>query len=265
MFDGIAICFILASIMSKTQTKKAIWSGLGIFAKSIPIIYAAPTTMKTLKDAWVLVLALTIPTALSLFTLAIMKWPISTVTATLASTVGKGGSSMSIWDAFFYLNYLGLISPLTSLEYRILGVVWIPVLIVCTWLAIKRFKNESDYGIIQTLLVCTLIFLIFKAQVTEQYALYLFTFAAIDVALWNPKRKLLLLGTMSVAMIYLVMNNYFLIRFLSPVYPDFAGFESALYLIIGPARYAVNFLAGAAFTCLNVKYLADVVSSTSKG
>ncbi len=259
MFDSIAICFILASVMSKTQAKKAMWSGLGIFAKSIPIIYAAPTTMKTLKDAWALVLALTIPAALSLVTFAIMKWPISTLNATLASTVRKGGTSMSIWDAFFYLNYIGLIPPLTPLEYRILGILWIPILVVCTWLAIKHFKTETDYGLIQILLVCTLIFLIFKAQVTEQYALYLFTFAAIDVALWNPKRKSLLIGAMSVAMIYLVMNNYFLIRFLSPIYPGFASFENGLYLVIGPVRYAVNFLTGTAFTCLNVKYLADVV------
>jgi hypothetical protein len=95
--------------------------------------------------------------------------------------------------------------------------------------------------------------------VTEQYALYLFTFAAIDVALWNPKRKSLLIATMSVALIYLVMNNYFLVRFLSPIYPGFFSFESGLYLLIGPLRYAVNFLAGTAFTCLNVKYLADVM------
>jgi len=64
---------------------------------------------------------------------------------------------------------------------------------------------------------------------------------------------------MSVAMIYLVMNNYFLVRFLSPIYPGFVDFENGLYLTIGPVRYAVNFLAGTAFTFLNVKYLADVV------
>jgi len=259
MFDSIAICFILASVMSKTQVRKATWSGLGTFAKSIPIIYAAPTTTKTLKDAWALVLALAIPLVLSLVTFITMRWPISTLDATLASTVRKGGTSMSIWDAFFYLNYIGLIPALTSLEYKILGILWVPILVVCTWLAIKRFKTETDYGLIQILLVCTLIFLIFKAQVTEQYALYLFTFAAIDVGLWNPKRKSLLIGTMSLAMIYLVMNNYFLVRFLSPIYPGFVGFEYGLYLLIGPVRYAVNFLAGTAFTCLNVKYLADVV------
>jgi len=265
MFDGIAICFILASVMSGTQVKKALWTGLGIFAKSIPIIYAAPTTMKTLKDAWALIAALTISAALSLVTFAIMKWPISTINATLASTVEKGGSSMSIWDAFFYLNYIGLIPTLTPLEYRTLGILWVPILVVCTWLAVKRFKIETDYGLNQILLVCTLVFLIFKARVTEQYALYLFTFAAIDVALWNPKRKSLLLGTMSVAMIYLVLNNYFLVRFLSPVYSDFASLENALYSVIGPMRYAVNFLSGTAFTCLNIKYLADVLRSTSKG
>lgn len=259
MFDSIAICLILTSVMSRTQVSKAGWLGLGIFAKSIPIIYAAPTTMKALKDAWALILALAIPAVLSIATFAIMKWPLSTLDATLSSTVRKGGASMSIWDGFFYLNYVGLIPALTPLEYKVLGILWIPILVICTWLAIRHFKTETDYGLIQILLVCTLIFLIFKAQVTEQYALYLFALAAIDVALWSPKRKLLLIGTMSVAMIYLVMNNYFLVRFLSPIYPGFVDFENGLYLTIGPVRYAVNFLAGTAFTFLNVKYLADVV------
>lgn len=259
MFDGIAMCFILASVMSKTQVKKVLWTGLGIFAKSIPIIYAARTTMKTLKDAWALIAALTVPAALSLVTFVFMKWPISTVASTLVSTVGKGGWSMSIWDTFFYLNYLGLIPPLTPIEYRGLGLLWVPIMVVCSWLAIKRFHTDTDHGMFQALIVCTLVFLIFKAQVAEQYALYLFALAAIDVVLWNPKRKSLLLGTMSVVMIYLVMNNYFLVRFLSPIYPGFDSFESALYVMIGPIRYAVNFLAGTAFTCLNVKYLVDVL------
>jgi hypothetical protein len=259
MFDAIAICFVIASAMSHHQVKKSLYIGLGIFVKSIPVIYAAPITVKRLKSMLGLIGALGLPTLLSLVTFVIMKWPISIVSLTLASTAGKGGSSMSVWDVFFYLNNLGLIRDLTPLEYRTLGILWIPALIVFTWIAVKRFRTETDYGLIQALIVCTLIFLIFKSRVTEQYALYLFALAAIDVALWNPKRKALLLGTMSVVMVYLVVNNYFLVRFLSPVYPGFANFENYLYGMIGSTRNAINFLSGTAFTCLNIKYLVDVL------
>jgi hypothetical protein len=33
-----------------------------------------------------------------------------------------------------------------------------------------------------------------------------------------------------------------------------------MYTAVGPARYAINFLTGTAFTILNVRYLADVLT-----
>jgi len=125
--------------------------------------------------------------------------------------------------------------------------------------AFKRFRFDTDYGIVQSLLVVTLVFLIFRARVTEQYAIYLFALSAIDVAVWNPKRKKTLLLMMAVALIYLISNNYFLIRFLSPINPNFLQIESALSQSIGPIRYALNFLAGTLFTLLNVWYLVAIL------
>jgi hypothetical protein len=164
---------------------------------------------------------------------------------------------MSIWDAFFYALYMG--GPAWPAEvYSALGSVWIPAVIILTFTAVWKFRTETDYGLIQALLVCTLAFFIFKAQITEQYALYLFSIAAVDVALWHPERKRVLIATVIVAMIYLVVNNYFLVRFLSPVYPGFVNFEGAMNSLVGGLRYTVDFLAGTAFTCLNVKYLVEV-------
>jgi hypothetical protein len=136
--------------------------------------------------------------------------------------------------------------------------VWIPALLLFTLLAIRTFEVETDYGLVQTLLVVTLAFLIFKARVTEQYAIYLLALSAIDVAIWNRGRKRILLVTMGVVLGYLLINNYFLVRFLAPVYPDFSQVESALFQMIGPVRYAVNFLLGSIFTALNVVYLIEL-------
>jgi hypothetical protein len=184
-----------------------------------------------------------------------MGWPIFTIDATLLSAARAGGDSMSIWDSFFYLNYLGLPPPVTPNVYGFLGLVWAPALLVFTLVAFRRFCFQTDYGFIQSLLIVTLAFLIFRARVTEQYAIYLLALSAIDVAVWNPKRKRMLLLTMAVALTYLISNNYFLIRFLSPVYPNFTQVESTLYQTIGPIRYAVNFLSGTMFTYLNIRYL----------
>jgi len=263
MFDSIAICFLIISVSSIGQFRRAIWTGLAIFVKSVPIIFAAPMTMKNLKsikDVSAFVTTIGLPVLLSVATFTIIGWPLSTVSTTLVSTAGKGGWSMSIWSAFPYLNYLGLLPPVLQNVYGTLGLVWIPAIAIFTCIAIRRFRTETDAGLFQALIVCVLVFLLFKAQVAEQYALYLFALGAVDVVLWNPQRKRLLIATMIVALIYLVVNNYFLVRFLSPVYPNFVDFENTMYTLIGSVRYAINFLTGTAFTVLNVKYLADVLT-----
>jgi hypothetical protein len=166
-----------------------------------------------------------------------------------------GSQSMSLWDLFFYFVYLGVMQPFTPSVYRILGFLWVPALLAITVWSFRRFRVETDYGLVQALLVVTLAFLIFKARVTEQYSIYLFALSAVDVAVWNPKRKGMLLAKMAVVLIYLIVNNYFLIRFLSPVYPNFTQVESALSQMIGSARYAADFLLGSIFTILNIRYL----------
>jgi hypothetical protein len=268
MFDSIAISFLMISAASIGQFRRSFWTGLSIFAKSVPIIYAAPTTLmngKKVKCLSALVAAIGLPATLSAATFMIMGWPFPIVSSTLASTAGKGGWSMSIWSVFSYFTYLGLLPAVPSAVYGTLGLLWIPALVIFTWIAMRRFRTETDYGLFQALIVCTLVFLIFKAQVTEQYALYLFALAAVDVAIWNPQRRCLLVATVVVAMIYLVINNYFLVRFLSPVYPGFVDFESAMDSLMGPARYAINFLTGTVFTVLNIRYLADVLNGRPNG
>ena len=200
MFDSLAMSFVLLSIMSRCQIKRSIWAGLGIFAKSIPVIYAAPLTMRRWKDAGALIAAVGVPTLLSALTFTVMGWPLSTIGLTLESAAAKGWWSMSVWDAFFYLNYLGLLPNLSQFEYTALGLIWVPGVIIFTIIAYKRFRTETDYGLIQALIVVTLAFLIFKARVAEQYAVYLLALAAVDVAVWNPRRKRLLFATLAVAM-----------------------------------------------------------------
>jgi hypothetical protein len=255
MFDSIAMAFVVLSMMLANSLKRGIWTGLGIFAKSIPIIYAAPVTLKEIRKPWGFFTAIALPALFSLGILAIAGWPISIASGTLMSTASKGGESMSLWDLFFYFQYLGVMQPLTPIVARILGLLWVPALLAITVWAFKRFRLETDYGLVQALLVATLAFLIFKARVTEQYSIYLFALSAVDVAVWNPKRKGMLLATMAVVLSYLVVNNYFLIRFLSPVYPNFVQVESALFQVIGSARYAADFLLGGVFTILNLCYL----------
>ncbi len=254
-FDSIAMAFVMLSIMSTVYVKRGFWTGLGIFAKSVPIMYAVPTTWRHLRDSRGLLIALGLPIVFSIGMFLILGWPISAINPVLLSAASKGGETMSIWDSFFYLNYLGILPPLTPDVYHILGLLWIPAVIVFTLIAFRVFRFKTDYGMIQSLIVVTLAFLIFRARVRENYAIYLLALSVIDVAVWNPQRKKLLLLTMAVASIFLINNNYFLIPFLSPIYPNFVQMQSTLNQVIGPVRYAVNFLTGSMFTYFNIRYL----------
>ena len=265
MFDSLAMAFVFMSILATNRAGKSIWSGLATFAKSIPIIYTAPLTVRNRKDVWATVLALITPTVLSIVTFAVMGWPISTISASLESAAAKGWWSMSFWDLAFYLNFLGAFPTLSRIDYTILGLIWIPAIIIFTIIGYKRYRADTDYGLIQVLIIVTLTFLIFKARVAEQYAIYLLALGAVDVALWNPKRKRLLYGTLVTALLYLVLNNFFLVRFLSPIYPGFADFENMMINWIGPTRFALSFLLGTIFTFLNLLYLANILRPTSRG
>lgn len=256
MFDSIAVSFIMISLRSEAYLKRAFWAGLAIFVKSVPIIYSVPVTFRQSRNLSHSLIPIGLATLFSVAAFLILKWPVPTIQSALLSAAGKGGESMSIWDTIFYLNYLGLL-PGDSYVYRVLGWVWIPAIALSTLIALRRFKLETDNGLVQSLLLVTLTFLIFRARVTEQYAIYLFAFMAIDVAVWNPKRKSLLLLSLAVALAYLISNQFLLIDFLSPVYPNFAQIESGLYG--GLIRLTANLLLGSIFTYLNVRYLITIL------
>lgn len=259
MFDSLSMCFILISIMTSNYAKRSFWMGVGIFTKSLALIYAIPATI-TRKRTWGFVVAIGLPALATILTLVGMGWSIPIAMVTLASTVVKGGASMSVWDVFYYMNYLKIIPILPAELADILGFIWVPAIVLFTALAFRKFGFETEYGLVQSMLVVTLVFLIFKARVTEQYAIYLLALAVVDVALWNPKRKLLLTATTATTFFFLFVNNHFLIRFLSPVYPDYIKIELGLSQI-EPVRLALLFASGTVFTCLNISYLISVMRS----
>lgn len=265
MFDSLAMAFVMISIMTTRHLKRAFWAGLGTFAKSIPVIYTIPLSLKSRRNWQSFLVAIALPIGFSAATFAVMGWSLTTVTSALSYTVTRSGESMSVWDLFFYFNYQGIIPTLDPFVSDLLGILWIPAVIIFTLIAYRKFGFDSDYGLIQSLLVVTLSFLVFKSRVTEQYAIYLLALSTVDFALWNPNRKPLFLATAGVALLYLVMNNFLLIRFLSPVYLDYGQIENGLSQVIGPARLAVNFLSGSVFTALNAGYLISILRSKSPG
>jgi hypothetical protein len=83
----------------------------------------------------------------------------------------------------------------------------------------------------------------------------------VDVALWHPERKRMMLLMMGAVLVYLLSNNYLLTRFLAPVYPSFMQIETGVNQSFGLFRLTVNFLSGTVLTILNAKYLVAMIKA----
>jgi hypothetical protein len=152
------------------------------------------------------------------------------------------------------LYYLGAISSSTLAALSWTGYVWIGAVAVATVLAYKWFGFDTERGVVQSLILVTLAFLLTRAQVNEQYALYLFALALIDVAMWSPQRKNLMLASVALLTIAVVTNDVLLIRFLAPVYPQAVSIDLAIIAAFDPQRRALLFVEAMSFGALNIYY-----------
>ena len=254
MFDAIPMLFVVLALTARPGAYRGVWAGLATFAKSIPLIYTIPLAAgpKALRN---IALALGVPIVASLAAVWLTGWSFSVFGSTLQSTLAKGGWSLSLWEVVFYLNSLGVISNSGLAAYAFTGYVWIAAVGVATVLAYKWFGFSTERGVVQSLLLVTLTFLLLRGEVNEQYAVYLFALMLIDVGMWSPQRRSLFFASLAVILLGVVTNNVLLLRFLAPVYPYALVIEGNIIAAVNPERNALLFLQAMAFCALNIYYL----------
>ena len=258
MFDAIPVLFVVLALTARPGAHRGMWAGLATFAKSIPLIYTIPL-VRGPKPIRSLALAIGIPAVASLAIVWIAGWPVSVVGTTLQSTVTKGGSSLSLWETFFYLNSLGVISNAVLGFFAFAGYVWLVAVPVATFVAYRWFGFDTERGVIQSLLLITLAFVLLKGVVNEQYAVYFFSLALIDVALWSPRRKNLLLAGIAAVILFNLTNVLLFIRYVAPVVPQALTIEANIVAKIGPERNALLFLEAVAFWAVEIYYFYSLV------
>jgi hypothetical protein len=254
MFDSLAMVPVVAALLTTRPGCRSSLEGLAIWIKSIPLIYAIPFAFSGPKKFRNLAISIAIPTLGSVGIILVAGWPIMTAATTLNSTVTKGGQSLSLLGVFFYLIQFNIVTTWQPALLTFLGYLWIPAEIVTFWLAYRWHGFSSARGLLQSLILCTITFMIFKAQVNEQYAVYLLALTLIDVAVWNPGRKWLYVSITVAVMTFLILNNVFLVRFTAPVNPGWISTENALVAMTGAVRPAIEQLSSLVFVALNVLY-----------
>ncbi len=258
MFDSIAVLFVLLALTARPGAYRGIWAGLATFAKSLPVIFTVPLSRgpMSLRN---LALAIGIPVVASLAIVWLMGWPFSAFGITIQSTLPTGRQSLSAWEVMFYLNSIGWI-PDSSLNfyYQWGGYIWIVAVGTATVLAYRWFGFDTERGVIQSMLLITITFLVLRGQVNEQYALYLFALALIDIALWNPQRKRLLFALVAAVLLYHLTNDPLLIRYVAPVYPHVLTIEGDLISAVNPERNFLLFFWAMVFWLLNVYFFVTL-------
>ncbi len=271
-FDSMAMLFVLLAILAPAgSSTRSLWEGIGTLVKSIPVLYILPLTMSGKNKVLNFVIALGIPVSFTLVALYLTGWPTGaacfltecpgeTAFTTLTNTLGKSGFPLSLWGTWVYLKTLNVISNSTfQYVFNWGGYLWIPAALVASLLAYRWFGFQTERGVVQSLLLTTLAFLLVRGQVNEQYAIYLLALLLIDAAVWSPKRFKLFYAFSVVIIAATVTNNFLLIRFLSPVYPDALQLERQLIDMLDPLRNAALYVEGLAFSGLNIWYFVSLV------
>jgi hypothetical protein len=264
MFDSIAMVPVVLALSVKRETARSALEGLAVWIKSIPLVLAVPIAFSGRNGLRNIVISLFLPVAASIAVILLAGWPLATAFATLQSTASKGGQSLSAVGVVYYLIQLNLVGNFSPLDMKAIGYIWVPAVLAATYLGYRWHGFTTEKGLVQSLLLCTIAFLLFKAQVNEQYAIYVLALALVDLS-WNPSRKWLYLLITAADMVFLLVNNALLVRFTSPVYPDWGYTEAMLDRAMGQWKTNLELASALVFVALNVSYFVVIYRSRSTG
>jgi hypothetical protein len=263
-FDSMAMSLVMLALLAPAGRARSAWSGLATFVKSIPVIYILPLSFSRERRWTNFAIALGVPVLSTVVIVYLAGWPVTglhyTVISTLENTLHVYGFPLSLWGTWVFLNSLNVVSNSTFYSVINWGAyLWIPAVVVASLAARSWFGSDSDRGVVQSLLVITLTFLLVRGQVNEQYSIYLLALLLVDASLWNPGRMRLFYVVSAVVLAAIVTNNVLLIRFLSPVYPNALQLEASIIASTGPLRNVLLYAEGLAFSVLNLWYLAALI------
>jgi Gpi18-like mannosyltransferase len=263
MFDQLILLLVLASIYFFSRTfKSSLLESLGIALKLLPVIFLPlfAGVQRTLKKTALYLIA-TLAFVLGFAYLPYLyfqSWTISSLNSVEFSDVGRVANSVSYWEiVVIYSQYHPFSSDVYHALYY-LGYAWILAVLVASYFCIRLVRGHGDSAkmLILSCLVVTLVFLLTKAAVSEQFIIYFLGFGIFDYFVRaNRRRKLLFFAVWLTALFYLVLNNELLSIFLSPLSPSYLNFSYSTapgwdYLIVS---------ASVLFSAFCILYLVSLV------
>lgn len=227
-FDSLVAALVLASLLAGSSWKRSSFLGLGILLKMLPVILVPYASLRTRgRGRWAALLAVAIP---GLYTGAVFVatgWGVGGFSSTLSWTTHGSPQGMTYGALLTYPAFAGSVSANATLFY-FLGYLWIPGILIGSWWVSRRFARNDPADILQGFAFLTVLLFLLRWTVNEQYLIYLLPLLLLDSALWHPERRSLFHATWILGMAFLVLNNFFLVRFAAPAFPDALPFEFGL-------------------------------------
>ncbi|MGI0091113.1 MAG: hypothetical protein ACREBS_05345 [Nitrososphaerales archaeon] len=267
MFDQIVLVLTLGSILLVAETQKsALLEAFAFLLKVIPLIYL-PVLAFAQKSKGRIASYLSVTIGASVFFalapyVVFRNWNLSELVSVGVDVTHKLGNSMNYWGILAY--YTGYFSARDTPfhELQDISMLWIPAILIASYFCVIsiRGKENLEKNLTISMLFVTLVFFLSKSIINEQYLIYFLGFALIDYYLSGSRyRNLLFHGIWIISLIFLVANNDFLVRFLSPISTYYALFSSTFELgVYGEIRVAMMIAAEILFTVLTFLYMLSL-------
>lgn len=236
-FDSIVVLVVLALLFARTSFERNLLNGIGIFVKYLTAIFLPLEILR--ERGWRrlgFLIALFVPLALTLAVFALEGWSFSGIGASGLSQSHGGGGGMN----YSFLLEQGPVHGELSLIpylYESVGYLWVPGIILAGWVGARWLAPPTPSSEVRAMLLIVSVFFLLRWGLLEQYLLYLFSLMVLDIAVYHPGRRALMLFCYALAGSWLIVNNDFGIRFLSPLN---SGIESLTTSLDSSAVYGVG-------------------------
>jgi hypothetical protein len=268
IFDQILLVLVLGSFLLVQETgKSALMGAFGFALKVLPSIYfpILALAQKTGKR-FVIFLLLSLGGSI-LFSLVpylfFKSWSVAAFESVGTDVVHKLGPSMNYWIVFGVVQNYGFPIPKTVISILgYLAYAWAPVLLMSSlfcWTVMRRAPDRQKALYLSGLL-CTLIFFLTKSIVNEQYSLYFLVFGLLDYYIFADVYRKRLFHAIWISVLgFLIANNTFLVRFLTPVSLFYRSLDGTLQVgMAGDIRNAILLATALFFTAFCILYATSI-------
>lgn len=227
-FDSIVVLVVLALLFARTSFERNLLNGIGIFVKYLTAIFLPLEILR--ERGWrrlVFLVALGVPLVLTVAVFAIEGWSLAGLGASGLSQTHGGGVGMNYAFLLGQGPVSAVLSPIPYF-YETAGYLWVPGVVVAGWVGARWLTPQSPRSELRAMLLVVTVFLLLRWGLYEQYLLYLFSLMLLDIVAFHPGRRVLMLFSYALAGTWLLVNNDFGIRFLSPLSTGIEPFTAAL-------------------------------------